>query len=168
MIALARFLLWQETKLNSELPLIAGCYSPLDRCLVDLNESGLSRRIAFERWFGALSSNVDRSAAITEAIVAREIDTIVVKGKTETTRIFELLGLAGEMSTDTLTLRERTAAALATYRVQEWAAAERLFRKCLAIEPADHPARLFLERIAVFRVSPPALDWKGAWVFAVK
>ena len=102
------------------------------------------------------------------AIVAREIDTIVVKGKTETTHIFELLGLADHVSDDTLALCDRSAAALAAYRAQDWDAAENAFRECIAIDSDDRPAKLLLERIATFRVTPPGPDWSGAWVFDVK
>ncbi len=53
-IALAGFLLYQVTALNGQLQTIAGYYAPLRQCLVHLNEAGLRRRLAFERWHGAL------------------------------------------------------------------------------------------------------------------
>ncbi|MEI6535385.1 MAG: adenylate/guanylate cyclase domain-containing protein, partial [Verrucomicrobiaceae bacterium] len=102
------------------------------------------------------------------AIVTREIDTIIVKGKTETTGIFELLGLAGAVSNDTQALCDRSTAALTAYRAQDWDSAESAFRECIAIHADDQPAKLFLERIATFRLTPPGADWNGAWVFDVK
>ena len=121
------------------------------------------------RFYGTriLICGVTRAAA-GEAIVAREIDDIIVKGKTETTRIFELLCLAGEATERTLSLCDHAATALAAYRARDWDAAERALRECLALEPTDGPARIFLERIATFRVTAPAPGWTGAWVFGEK
>ncbi|QIF05537.1 adenylate/guanylate cyclase domain-containing protein [Roseimicrobium sp. ORNL1] len=106
--------------------------------------------------------------AAGEAIVTREIDTIIVKGKTETTSIYELLGLAGEVPESTLALCHRSAAGLAAYHAQDWDTAETAFRECLAMDHEDAPARILLERVYNFRLSPPAPDWNGAWVFDVK
>lgn len=103
-----------------------------------------------------------------EAIIAREIDTIVVKGKSETTRIYELLGLADDTLPDVKTLCELSASALTAYRARDWDTAEGHWKQCLTIDPADRPARLFLDRIADFRRVPPGEDWNGVWVFDVK
>ena len=103
-----------------------------------------------------------------EAIIARAIDTIIVKGKTETTTIFELLGLTGEVPDSALALRDHTATALAAYRAQDWDAAEKALLECLAIDPNDAPAKVFLERVTVFRLTPPGKDWNGTWAFDVK
>src|SRR5499426_614766 len=59
------------------------------------------------------------------AIEARELDTIVVMGKSEPVRIFELLGQAGDLDAARLEMRDVYAAGLETYRRQDWAAAER-------------------------------------------
>ncbi|RBP39596.1 adenylate cyclase [Roseimicrobium gellanilyticum] len=107
-------------------------------------------------------------AAVGDAIVAREIDTIIVKGKTETTSIYELLGLAGEVPEKMLGLCSRSATALAAYQARDWDAAETALRECLAMDHDDAPARILLERVYAFRLNPPAPDWNGAWVFDVK
>jgi len=91
----------------------------------------------------------------------REIDTIAVKGKTESTRIFELLGPAGQVSENFLRLRELYSQALLAYRAQDWEAAEMTFRTCLEIRPNDGPAALFLKRIETLRRNAPAADWSS-------
>jgi adenylate cyclase len=45
--------------------------------------------------------------AIGSQFETREIDTISVKGKTETTRVFELMSAAGQLSEELARLRER-------------------------------------------------------------
>ena len=101
--------------------------------------------------------------AIGSQFEIREIDTIPVKGKTETTRIFELMSAAGQLSEELARLRERYQQAWKTYLAQEWDLAEASFRECLQIHPNDGPSRVFLERIQVFRRNPPGKDWDGVW-----
>lgn len=67
MIVLVGFLLWQVAALNRELQTLSKTYEPLERSLFELNEAGLRRRLAFERWYGILVSDLPRAEAISEA-----------------------------------------------------------------------------------------------------
>jgi adenylate cyclase len=98
----------------------------------------------------------------------REIDTIFVKGKIETTRVFELLSAAGELSEELVRLRERYDAARRSYLAQDWDTAEATFRECLKIRPNDGPSRVFLERVQALRRNPPSKDWNGVWQLVEK
>jgi adenylate cyclase len=98
----------------------------------------------------------------------REIDTISVKGKTETTRIFELMSAAGQLSEELARLRQRYEQARQTYLAQEWDLAEATFRECLQIRPNDGPSHVFLERIQVLRRNPPGKGWNGVWQLVEK
>jgi class 3 adenylate cyclase len=98
----------------------------------------------------------------------REIDTISVKGKTETTRVLELMSAAGQLSEELARLRERYEQARRTYLAQEWDLAETIFRECLQIRPNDGPSRVFLERIQVLRGNPPGKAWNGVWQLVEK
>jgi class 3 adenylate cyclase len=106
--------------------------------------------------------------AIGSQFEMREIDTISVKGKTETTRILELMSAAGQLSEDLARLRERYEQARQAYLAQEWDLAEATFRECLQIRPSDGPSRVFLERIQVFRRNSPGKDWNGVWQLVEK
>jgi adenylate cyclase len=97
------------------------------------------------------------------AILAREIDFLLVKGKTEIARVFEVFGLEGEVPEAKLSLGERFAEALAAYRSQEWDRAETALRGCLELFPEDGPSRLFLERVRQLRTQPPGEQWDGVW-----
>jgi adenylate cyclase len=101
--------------------------------------------------------------AIGSEFEMREIDTISVKGKTETTRIFELMSMAGQLSEESVRMRERYDAARRMYLAQDWDRAETTFRECLQIRPNDGPSRVFLERIQFLRRNPPGEDWNGVW-----
>jgi len=107
--------------------------------------------------------NESTAQAIGSQFETREIDTISVKGKTETTRIFELMSAAGQLSEESVRLRERYAAARRMYLGQDWDLAETGFRECLQIRPDDGPSRVLLERIQFLRRNPPGDDWNGVW-----
>jgi adenylate cyclase len=98
----------------------------------------------------------------------REIDTIFVKGKIETTRVFELMSAAGQLSGELVRLRERYDAARRSYLAQDWDTAEATFRECLEIRPKDGPSRVFVERVEALRRNPPGKDWNGVWQLVEK
>jgi adenylate cyclase len=106
--------------------------------------------------------------AIGSQFEMREIDTISVKGKTETTRVFELMAAAGQLSEELARLRERYEQAQRAYLAQEWDLAEATFRECLQIRPNDGPSLVFLERVQVLRRDPPRKDWNGVWQMVEK
>jgi len=91
----------------------------------------------------------------------REVDTIAVKGKTESIRIFELLGPADQVPENILRLRETYSQALRAYRAQDWAGAETTFRACLDLCPNDGPATLLLKRTETLRRNGSGADWSG-------
>ena len=106
--------------------------------------------------------------AIGSRFEMREIDTIFVKGKIETTRVFELMSAAGQLSGEFVRLRERYDAARRSYLAQDWDTAEATFRECLEIRPKDGPSRVFLERVQALRRNPPGKDWNGVWQLVEK
>lgn len=98
----------------------------------------------------------------------RELDVVAVVGKMETVRIYELMGLAGEIEPLQAQLREAFEAGLSAYRTQCWSEAEAHFRECLEVVPGDGPATLFLARIAQLRTNPRPMDWDGVWHLETK
>jgi adenylate cyclase len=93
----------------------------------------------------------------------REIDTISVRGKTETTRVFEIMSVAGQLSEESVRLRERYDQARAMYLAQEWDVAQTAFHECLKVRPNDGPSRVLLERIQFLRRNPLDDNWNGVW-----
>jgi class 3 adenylate cyclase len=103
-----------------------------------------------------------------DTIEAREIDSVLVVGKSEPERIFELLGRKGEVASERLELRDTFVAALADYREQHWDKAAKGFRDCLTIVPDDPASQVFLDRIGQFRAEPPGANWNGVWALHAK
>jgi adenylate cyclase len=99
--------------------------------------------------------------ALAPHFETREVDTISVKGKTESTRIFELLGPVGQVPENVLRLREIYSQALLAYRAQDWRGAEMTLRACLELRPNDGPAALLLKRTETLRRNGSDADWSS-------
>jgi adenylate cyclase len=99
-----------------------------------------------------------------DTLAFREIDSLRVAGKQEPVRVYELLGLAADLSESDKQRVHAYEAGLARYRAQDWGAAEATFRECLAVEPKDQPSQVMLARVAAFRQAPPGAEWDGVWV----
>ena len=109
-----------------------------------------------------------KSRRAADLVETREIDWVLVVGKTEPQRIFELLGRKGEVASERLALRDAFVEALGAYHRQDWEAARTGFENCLAIIPGDRPSKVFLSRIAQFHAAAPSADWDGVWSLAEK
>src|SRR4030095_5954136 len=66
-IALAGFLLYEVTRTKQDLTVVANFDVPLTQSLTRLHEFGLRRRLAFERWFGALNAAEPNREIVAEA-----------------------------------------------------------------------------------------------------
>ncbi|HEY9725853.1 MAG TPA: adenylate/guanylate cyclase domain-containing protein [Chroococcales cyanobacterium] len=98
----------------------------------------------------------------------REIDNIIVVGKSQPVRVFELLGFKGKVEKPVLELRNYFEKGLAAYRMQDWDEAQRDFDTCLEINSSDKPSQVFVERIKVLRDNPPPDSWDGVWQMTKK
>jgi adenylate cyclase len=96
----------------------------------------------------------------------RDMDDIVVKGKKEPVKIFELIHPMILRSEDQVRdLIGEFHLARDYYKQQKWDNAKNHLSKCLMIRPSDEPSQLYLERIEEFQASPPGDDWNGIYVF---
>jgi adenylate cyclase len=103
-----------------------------------------------------------------EAIEAREIDTVRVAGKVESTHIYELIGHKGHIPPRIVELRNRYEHGLAQFRKRAFAEAAEAFEGCLAIDPADGPSRVFVERIRSLDGQTLPEQWDGVFTFLEK
>ena len=102
------------------------------------------------------------------AFICRELDYITVKGKTEAVRIFEILQETQKNTDDKIyDLKKAFETGLDYYRQRKWKTAEKYFMECVE-KYNDQPSKVFLERIAHYRNSPPPANWQGVFVMNVK
>src|SRR5205085_1718707 len=97
-----------------------------------------------------------------------EVDRVRVKGKHEGVAIFEPIGAQGEVGGDTLAEIACFHRALVHFREQRWNEAEAVLEELAAAAPTVKLYRLYRERIAHFRASPPGADWDGVFGFSTK
>lgn len=100
--------------------------------------------------------------AVKDDVVARELDTIKVAGKSISTRVYELMGLKGEVPEEKLALLEPYALALALYRNRKFPEAMKAFDRVLALDPNDGPSKAMKTRCEALQKDPPPPDWDGA------
>jgi adenylate cyclase len=100
---------------------------------------------------------------------AREIDLLLVKGKTQPVAIYEILDYHTEETyprvSDAL---GRFRDALAKYRRRQFGPARALFEEVLAINPDDKAAQMYAARCDLLAANPPGGDWVGVWVMDSK
>ena len=91
-----------------------------------------------------------------------------MKGKREGVAIFESIGVQGEVRADTLLKIARFHEALAHFRERRWDEADALLEELAAAAPGVKLYRVYRERIAQFRASPPGADWDGVFGFTAR
>jgi adenylate cyclase len=94
-------------------------------------------------------------------VVAREVDAVRVAGKHDVTRIYELVGMKGEVDARTLQVVQQYERALAMYRERRFDSAAVELRLALNSAPEDGPSRTLLKRCEHHQVTPPPPDWDG-------
>ncbi len=105
--------------------------------------------------------------AAGDAILTRELDVVRVKGKDDTSRIYEVLGPA-DRAAEWAVVREHFTAGLAAYRTRDFAAAIAAFERVLGERSNDHPSALYIRRARALIATPPPPDWEAVVTFDEK
>jgi len=128
-----------------------------------------SRLEGVNKVYGTSVILAEETYRLAQTVVeGRELDMVVVAGKSESVRIYELVGRAGEVDAAFLQLRELYVEGLQAYRRRDWGGAGQCFAKCLELVPGDGPSAVLRDRSAMFAAAPPAPDWDGVWHLAEK
>jgi adenylate cyclase len=97
------------------------------------------------------------------AVEAREVDSLALRGKKQALNVYELLGLAGQVSEARQRGYANYAQGLAAYRAQRWDEAEKALRAALSVLGEDKASSVILQRVLVFREHPPPGVWDGVF-----
>jgi adenylate cyclase len=101
-----------------------------------------------------------------ERIEVRELALIKVKGKKQPVRIFELLGLKGEVPADRLARARKFEGALVELRARRFQRAWEIF---LALtQEKDRPSDPYLALCERYLNEPPPADWDGSYQMETK
>ncbi|MCK9408011.1 MAG: CHASE2 domain-containing protein [Bacteriovoracaceae bacterium] len=106
---------------------------------------------------------------VHDKVLSREMDLVVVMGKSEPVRIYELIALADEVQTDaTKKFLEFYHNGLEAYKKRAWKSAIDQFQQALSIRRDDIVSNLYIQRATMFNDSPPADDWNGVFIMTKK
>ncbi len=106
---------------------------------------------------------------VHEDVLSREMDLVVVMGKSEPVRIYELIAMADEVQTDaTKNFLEYYHNGLDAYKKRAWKSAIEHFQQALSIRRDDIVSNLYIQRSTMFMDSPPPDDWNGVFIMTKK
>jgi adenylate cyclase len=97
----------------------------------------------------------------SQVVLARPVDWVSVKGKTEGMLIYELLALKDQAGPELLERVSLAEQALELYRTREWEEAIICFEAIDALHPGDGPSKVLAQRCREFLESPPPTGWDG-------
>lgn len=99
----------------------------------------------------------------------RDIDDVIVKGKTQPVRIYEVLDYHDKDTFPNLSeVMGYFKDGRNYYRDGNWQKAIHAFNRALALNPADPLSRIFLDRCRHLEQHPPEEEWNGVWVMTTK
>jgi adenylate cyclase len=99
----------------------------------------------------------------------REIDLVVVKGKTKPVGVYEILDYHREETFPQLMdVVNQFNDGVAKYRAARWDAAIKAFGEALRLNPRDRLSEIYIGRCETLKAAPPAGTWDGVWVMDEK
>jgi adenylate cyclase len=104
---------------------------------------------------------------VRDAVVARPLDLVRVKGKREPVQIHELLALAPAPPA-LAAFVERFEWGLSAYRAQRWDEAIARFREADGLRGGDPASRAWVDRCEAMRREPPGPEWDGVFEMKTK
>lgn len=106
---------------------------------------------------------------IRQAVHARELDLLRVKGKEKTVRVYELQGVNEQQPSESIERMVRHyQQGLIAYREKNWQTAMACFERAVQHVPMDRPSLLYLERCKQMQAFPPEENWDGVYIMRTK
>jgi len=99
----------------------------------------------------------------------REVDSVVVKGKTEPVGIYEVLDYHDDKTfPNIMEVVNHFKSGLSLYRNGAWDRAIDAFAEALKLHQDEKLCRMYIDRCEYLRESPPEGDWDGVWIMKSK
>ena len=100
---------------------------------------------------------------------SREIDRVVVKGKSEPVGIYEILDYHNDKTFPNLMEAVNNFKnGLTQYRTGKWDKAIGAFKETLSLNPKDKLSQIYIERCEHLKENPPGDGWDGVWIMTSK
>ena len=99
----------------------------------------------------------------------REIDKVIVKGKTKPVSIFEVLDYHNKDTfPNMIEVLGNFNSGVEYYKDARWDNAKKLFKEGLKGNPEDKCSKMYVERCDYMKKNPPKGEWDGVWVMKTK
>jgi adenylate cyclase len=132
-----------------------------------VNLASRTEGITKEYGVGLLVTDATRREA-GDAVLARRIDKVAVKGKAEPITMYEVLAMSKDVREKDQRLVSAFEAALDAYFARDFDDAIQKAETILASYPDDGPSKTLITRSKFWKENPPPADWDGTWVFTKK
>jgi len=111
--------------------------------------------------------------ACKDKFIWRDLDYVIVMGKTEPAQVFELISEKQNMPPGYEKLLPAYNEALKLYRNQDWVKAIDAFKASDELEDMfpgrkTNPSKIYIPRCEHYRDNPPGDDWDGSWALTKK
>lgn len=106
--------------------------------------------------------------AAQNSVLAREIDSINVVGKTEPISVYEPVGFRNQVDDMVTQTIDCYTKGLAAYRSRNWNAAIDSFTRALELTPDDGPSKTMIRRCRDLMENPPGKEWNGSYTMKTK
>jgi len=111
--------------------------------------------------------------ACKDKFIWRDLDYVIVMGKTEPAQVFELISEEQNMPPGYEKLLPAYNEALKLYRNQDWVKAIDAFKASDELEDMfpgrkTNPSKIYIPRCEHYRDNPPGDDWDGSWALTKK
>lgn len=104
-----------------------------------------------------------------EDVIARLIDKIIVVGKEEAVRVYEIVAAKNDvLPPDIKTLLESYEKGFSLYQDRRWDEAIAQFEIAISAAPDDKPSKMLRDRCVQYKDAPPKEGWKGEYVLTSK
>ncbi len=104
---------------------------------------------------------------VREKILGRELDSVRVKGKAQSVKIYELLARKDRATSEQQNLVQEFRSALALFEKRRWNEAMTSFQSLLERCPQDGPTKIYVERCQTLENNPPE-TWDGIYTMPTK
>jgi len=99
-----------------------------------------------------------------DKIEVRFLTSMIVKGKTEPVKAYELVAKKGEISDEKRRVIQTFEEGWHLHAEQKWDEAIAKFDECLSIDPEDGPSKTYKEICEDYKENPPEEEWQGEYV----
>ena len=105
---------------------------------------------------------------VKEKFYVRQLDVIKVKGKTEPTKVYELISFIGDKKAEeAIEQMDLYFQGIELYRLKSFDSAHDYFKRSFE-KLNDYPSKVYMQRCEFYLQNPPPPDWNGVFEFKTK